>query len=43
MPIEVEEIVRKPRPKSNPAISMVNSSKQKKSFFPKVNPIHELI
>jgi murein DD-endopeptidase MepM/ murein hydrolase activator NlpD len=43
MPIEVEEIVRKPRPKSNPAVSMVNSSKQKKSFFPKVNPIHELI
>jgi murein DD-endopeptidase MepM/ murein hydrolase activator NlpD len=37
-PVEVEEIVRKPRPKSNPNISMVNSMGKKK----KVNPLHNI-
>ena len=37
-PIEVIEYVRKPRPKSNPAVSMVNSRGRKK----KVNPLHNI-
>jgi len=37
-PIEVVEYVRKPRPKSNPAVSMVNSRGRKK----KVNPLHNI-
>ena len=38
MPIEVEEIVRKPRSESNSNISMVNSKGKKK----KLNPIHRI-
>ena len=38
MPIEVEKMVKKPRPKSNPAVSMVNSRGRKK----KVNPLHNI-
>ena len=38
MPIEVEEIVRKPRSESNSNISMVNSKGKKK----KLNPIHSI-
>ena len=37
-PIEVVEYVRKPRPKSNPTVSMVNSRGRKK----KVNPLHNI-
>jgi len=37
-PVEVVEYVRKPRPKSNPAVSMVNSRGRKK----KVNPLHNI-
>ena len=37
-PVEVEEIVRKPRPKSNHNISMVNSSKKSKKINPHLIP-----